>query len=97
MLVLANGSPWVVARLLHQAGNRPVDGGRVWRDGRPVLGPSKTWRGLVAGTVSCLLLSCVVGLGWLFRCVIGLLARLGCLVSSFIKRRKGLETSARAL
>lgn len=97
MLVLANGSPVVVARLLHQTGNRPVDGGRVWRDGRPVLGPSKTWRGLVAGTVSCLLFSAWVGLGWLFGALFGLLALLGDLVSSFVKRRMGLKSSARAL
>lgn len=97
MLVLANGSPVVVARLLHQTGNRAVDGGRVWRDGRPVFGPSKTWRGLLSGTLACLLFSVWVGLGWLFGALFGLLALLGDLISSFIKRRMGLESSSRAL
>jgi CDP-2,3-bis-(O-geranylgeranyl)-sn-glycerol synthase len=30
-------------------GGRPIDGGRVWRDGRRVLGEGKTWRGLAGG------------------------------------------------
>jgi CDP-2,3-bis-(O-geranylgeranyl)-sn-glycerol synthase len=97
MLVLANGSPVVVARLLHQTGNWPVDGGRVWRDGRPVFGPSKTWRGMLSGTLACLLFSAWVGLGWLFGALFGLLALLGDLISRFIKRRMGLESSSRAL
>jgi len=32
-------------------GGRPMDGGRVWRDGRRILGDGKTWRGLLGGTV----------------------------------------------
>ncbi|GGC62272.1 CDP-archaeol synthase [Marinobacter halophilus] len=97
MLVLANGSPLVVARLLHQRGNWPVDGGRVWRDGGPVFGPSKTWRGLVSGIACCLVFSAWVGLGWFFGALFGLLALIGDLISSFIKRRWGLVSSARAL
>ena len=30
--------------------NAPLDGGRRWRDGRPLLGPNKTWQG-AAGMV----------------------------------------------
>ncbi|MEA3198674.1 MAG: CDP-2,3-bis-(O-geranylgeranyl)-sn-glycerol synthase [Thermoplasmata archaeon] len=30
-------------------GGRPIDGGRLWRDGKPILGPGKTWRGLLVG------------------------------------------------
>ncbi len=33
-------------------GGRPVDLGRVWRDGRRVLGDGKTWRGLIGGGLS---------------------------------------------
>lgn len=44
----ANMAP-VFAMRLFPHWNRPLDGGRAWRDGRPLLGPSKTWRGLVAG------------------------------------------------
>ena len=97
MLVLANGCPVIAARLLHQRGNRPVDGGRLWRDGRPIFGPSKTWRGLLSGTIVCLGFSAWVGLGWLFGALFGLVALTGDLISSFIKRRLGLTSSARAL
>lgn len=30
-------------------GKRTVDGGRLMRDGRPIFGPGKTWRGLILG------------------------------------------------
>jgi len=96
MLVLANGSPVVVARLLHQRGDWPVDGGRLWRDGRPIFGPSKTWRGLLAGVLSCLLFAAFAGTGWEFGALFALLALSGDLLSSFAKRRMGLRASARA-
>jgi CDP-2,3-bis-(O-geranylgeranyl)-sn-glycerol synthase len=47
--------------------------------------------------LACLLFSAWVGLGWLFGALFGLLALLGDLISSFIKRRMGLESSSRAL
>lgn len=28
-----------------------IDGGRNWKDGRPILGAGKTWRGIVAGCI----------------------------------------------
>ena len=97
LLALANGTPVIAHRLLRQRWNAPVDGGRLWRDGRPILGKSKTWRGLVVGITSCALLSLVTGFGALFGALFGTLALLGDLVSSFIKRRCGLAQSARAV
>lgn len=97
MLVLANGSPVVVARLFHQHGNWPIDGGRLWRDGRPLLGPSKTWRGLVSGVLTCALFALWVGLGWLFGALFAFLSLWGDMLSSFTKRRMGLASSARAV
>ncbi|MBW4934496.1 CDP-archaeol synthase [Marinobacter sp. F4206] len=97
MLVLANGVPVVVARVLKQHWAAPIDGGRLWPDGRPVLGASKTWRGLVFGTLSCALFSLWSGLGFAFGLVFGVLGLLGDLLSSFLKRRLGLGSSARAL
>lgn len=97
MLVLANGAPVVARKLFGHYWSAPVDGGRLWRDGHPLLGKSKTWRGVVAGTVSCGLFAMVVGLGVIFGCLFGLLALAGDMISSFIKRRRGLASSARAL
>ncbi len=43
-------------------GGRPVDMGRVWRDGRRILGDGKTWRGLAGGTLSGLTIGLLQGL-----------------------------------
>ena len=96
LLVLANGAPVLAARLFGQRCSRPIDGGRLWRDGRPVFGRSKTWRGLLAGTLACGLFAHGAGLGAGFGFMFGILALLGDLLSSFIKRRLGLAASARA-
>lgn len=97
MLVLANGAPVVAALILGARWSATVDGGRQWRDGRPVLGKSKTWRGVVSGALACGLFSLMTGLGFLFGLLFGLLGLLGDMVSSFIKRRAGLASSARAI
>ena len=97
MLVLANGAPVVAARILGERWDQPVDGNRLWSDGRPMLGKSKTWRGLVSGCLACALFSLVAGLGFLFGALFGFLGLLGDMISSFIKRRMGLQSSARAL
>lgn len=96
LLVLANGAPVVAARLLDHRFAAPVDGGRCWRDGRPVLGGSKTWRGLVAGVFACVVFAPLMGLGAMFAAVFAAFALTGDLLSSFIKRRMGLPPSARA-
>lgn len=48
---VANMSPLLVAKVLPRW-NAPIDGGRVARDGQRILGPGKTWRGLVGGAVT---------------------------------------------
>lgn len=96
LLVLANGSPVVAARLFRGRCSAPVDGDRKWRDGRPLLGRSKTWRGLVAGVLAGTLFAPLFGLQPGFGAVFAALALAGDLLSSFIKRRMGLESSARA-
>ncbi|MEX2476410.1 CDP-archaeol synthase [Marinobacter sp.] len=97
MLVLANGAPVVARKVFGPVWSAPVDGGRLWRDGQPMLGKSKTWRGVVFGTLSCGLFAMAVGLGLVFGCLFGALGLTGDMISSFIKRRKGMPSSARAL
>lgn len=46
----ANMAPVFVAKLV-PGWNRPIDGGRVGKDGQRLLGPGKTWRGLAGGTL----------------------------------------------
>ncbi len=45
---VANMSPVFTAKLI-PAWKHPIDGGRMHRDGRRVLGDGKTWRGLILG------------------------------------------------
>lgn len=51
----------LVARLLGSRWAWPIDAGRRLRDGRPLLGPHKTWRGLVAGTLAGASLAVALG------------------------------------
>ena len=76
---------------------RPIDAGRYFLDGRPLLGRSKTWRGLVLGSMGPALLAPVLGYTWQLGLQFGLASMLGDLLSSFIKRRMDIPPSGRAL
>lgn len=97
LLFAANGAPLILARLLGERGNWRVDGGLIFLDGRPLLGPSKTWRGVIGS----LLLTPLVAVALSFDAEVGLLAAvlamLGDLLSSFCKRRLGIRPSGMAL
>ncbi len=96
LVIVANSAP-VLAR--HVCGARfatPIDGGRVLRDGRPVLGRSKTWRGLVAGVLATAALAPLLGVRFELGLATGALALAGDLLASFVKRRRGYAPSARA-
>lgn len=96
LLLVANGAPILTRKLLGPRLNQPLDGGIKAPDGRRLLGPSKTIRGLVSGILASTLLAPLMGFTWLFGCWFGLLAMLGDLATSFIKRRFGLPSSSRA-
>lgn len=95
LLIVANGAPMVLSTLL---GNRgyPVDGGMMLADGRALLGPSKTWRGLAISILATAVVAWTMGLGAVFGAVFAAFAMLGDLASSFIKRRFGLGAGDRA-
>ena len=57
---VANMSPVLVAKLI-PGWKAPIDGGRVGKDGKRLLGPGKTWRGLAGGTVLGAVTALVVG------------------------------------
>lgn len=94
LLVLANGAPLALALLSGGAAGRPLDGGLVLRDGYPLFGPSKTWRGLIAALVVTPPAAWLLGLGWGLGLVIAVGAMVGDLIVSFAKRRMGLPSSA---
>lgn len=97
LVVVSNVAPVLAQNLFGQRWEYPVDGGRHWRDGRPLLGKAKTWRGLVAALLLTTLSAGLLQLGWLFGLCFGALAMAGDLCSSFIKRRRGLKSSSKAV
>lgn len=96
-MIVANGAPILAGKLLGHRLREPVDGGRRLADGRPVFGPSKTWRGLVVAVLASALAAPLLGLSPLLGAAAGALAMAGDLLSSFAKRRLGRESSSMAL
>jgi hypothetical protein len=47
-LLWVNALPPLISLLCGDRWNRPLDGGRWWRDQQPILGPHKTFRGIIA-------------------------------------------------
>jgi CDP-diglyceride synthetase len=97
LLTLANGTPVLVKKLIGDFLAAPLDGGRNFLDGKPLLGRSKTIRGLVLSILITMGFAPILGLPWYIGGVVGTTAMLGDLVSSFLKRRIGLPPSAMML
>jgi CDP-2,3-bis-(O-geranylgeranyl)-sn-glycerol synthase len=97
LLILANGSPIVVRALLGRRWVLRLDGGRALADGQPLFGTSKTVAGAVGAVLTSTLAAIALGLDWWMGFLIGGLAMLGDLGSSFVKRRLGLRSGAMAL
>lgn len=97
LALIANGAPILASRLLPGWLDVPVDFGRRLRDGRRVLGDSKTWRGLLSAVVATALAAGLLGLPWQWGALAGAAAMLGDLCSSFVKRRLGLASGDIAL
>jgi CDP-2,3-bis-(O-geranylgeranyl)-sn-glycerol synthase len=96
LLVLANGTPVILKKIM---GNRfawPLDGGLRFFDAQPLLGPSKTVRGVLGAILVAALAGSVIGPGWGIGALVGSTAMLGDLFSSFCKRRLKLPASSRA-
>ena len=96
LLLAANGAPVVARRLLGDRWARPVDGGCLFADGRPWLGPSKTWRGLLAAALAALLVTPLAGTDWTTGLLVAAGAMAGDLAASFLKRRLGIASSGMA-
>ncbi len=97
LLVVVNGAPIMARRLLGERLSQPLDGGLRLTDGRRLFGDSKTWRGFVAGMLGGAIAAPLLGYSALTGIAFGLLAMLGDLASSFVKRRLGLAPSSQTL
>jgi CDP-2,3-bis-(O-geranylgeranyl)-sn-glycerol synthase len=97
LLCAVNGAPIVLLRLWDGRGAWAIDGGRRCFDGRPWLGPSKTWRGLAGALLAGGLAGWALGLGAWVGLQAAALAMTGDVCSSFFKRRLGVPSSGMAL
>lgn len=93
LLVIANAAPVITSLLLGRRWNRPLDGGLTLLDQRPLLGPSKTIRGVLASVLATTLLAPLLGLAVAAGAGFACLAMLGDACSSFVKRRMGIAPS----
>ena len=95
LLTLANGSP-VLAKRMGSDLAYPLDGAPRFLDGRPLLGPSKTIRGLLISIIITSASAPLLGLDLKIGFIVGTTALEGDLIASFVKRRLGLPASSRA-
>ena len=97
LLMVANGAAVATKKLLGATFARPLDGGALFVDGRPILGPAKTIRGIVASVVATSICASLMDLGWKIGTLIAAFAMAGDLFSSFVKRRLHLASSSMAI
>lgn len=97
LLAVANGTPVIAKRVLGNVLARPLDGGAVFRDGRPLFGPAKTIRGIVLSLLATPLVAALMGLQSELGVLVAAAAMAGDLLSSFVKRRMGLPSSSKAI
>lgn len=93
LVVIANISPVIVSLLLGKRWNAPIDSGLRLTDQRPLLGPSKTIRGVLASILATSLLAPLFGFAPATGAGFASLAMLGDICSSFVKRRLGITPS----
>lgn len=97
LIMVANGAPVLGRLLFGRYGARPLDGGLKLPDDRPLLGHSKTWRGVLLALTAATVMAWLLGMEPQVGLIIGVFTMLGDLLSSFIKRRLGLPSSSMAL
>lgn len=97
LLLVANGAPILARKLFNHHFDRPIDGGTAFFDGKPVLGPKKTYLGLIASIIMTTLAAVILNLSAWIGALVASLSMLGDLLSSFTKRRIGLNSSDRSL
>lgn len=96
LILVANGAPVVLARLLGDRFAFPLDAYRCLDDGFRILGNSKTLRGLVVSVATTSLAAVLIGHSAVSGLLVGTFAMLGDLSTSFAKRRLRLAESSRA-
>ncbi|HUL90168.1 MAG TPA: CDP-archaeol synthase [Pseudolabrys sp.] len=96
LLSLANGSPVIAKLIFGEAYALPIDCDVHFIDGRPLLGRSKTIRGVVVSLLVTAMGAPLIGLQFKIGLLVAATTMAGDLLSSFLKRRFGLTPSSRA-
>ncbi len=97
LLTLANGAPVVAKKILGARLAFPLDAGARFFDGQPLLGPSKTVRGVVISVFTTAVVAPLLGVSLAAGGLVAALAMTGDLFSSFVKRRLRFPSSSRAI
>jgi CDP-2,3-bis-(O-geranylgeranyl)-sn-glycerol synthase len=97
LLIFANSAPWAAGRVLRARWAVPLDLGCVLRDGERLFGSHKTWRGVVAGVLTCAMAAQLFGVSWAIGAGFGAASLLGDAASSAIKRRLQLSPGVEVL
>ena len=95
-IIIANGAPILIHVLLNDAFKLSVDFGQKLPDNKRVFGDSKTWRGIFAALTATAIAAWLTGYSPATGLMIGAYAVIGDLLSSFIKRRLGMQPSSMA-
>lgn len=96
LALVANGTPVIASFLLKSLCAWSLDGGRKAWDGAPWLGRSKTFRGVFLSLLVTTVTAMLIDLPWVVGLQFAALAMVGDLLSSFCKRRLGMESSSKA-
>jgi CDP-diglyceride synthetase len=96
LLIIANGTPVIAKKIFGSRFSYPLDAHMTFIDGRPLLGSSKTARGLILAIIVTTLSAPLFGISWEVGLNVVLFAMLGDLLSSFIKRRLNMPPSSMA-
>lgn len=97
MSALANGTPIAAKKILGSRSAFPVDAGGTFVDGRPLFGPSKTVRGILASILVTTACAPLLGLDMRVGAIAAVAAMAGDLLSSFVKRRLNFPPSSQAI
>jgi predicted MPP superfamily phosphohydrolase len=93
-IIWVNLLPPLASLICKDRFSRPLDGGRLWLDGRPVFGPHKTVRGVLTSIIGGTAVFHLFNMPWWATAAAAVLAMTGDLLSSFIKRRFSLGSGA---
>jgi len=91
LLLVANSAPVVARMILQSRLLTPVDCGLSFVDGRRLFGPRKTVLGLLSAVTVTTLVALMLDVSWQSGLLVATGAMVGDLLSSFVKRRLGVE------